>query len=229
MGQLESLDSDEGLAKRRHRHWYDRLMMLSDGVFAIAITILATEITPLMTPGASLAALWSSLTPQLDAYALSAVVICIFWLAHRRFMAMILTVDAPLTVITLVMLGLVALLPAATRLADRQHGSPYAMIIYGGLVIAIGLASAALWGYAALLANLASGEVSKAQRWFFFVLILLTPPFFLAITGTLQRPPPGVVPLTLVALFLIGWPMRLWISRRLEPARPREPKSEPES
>ena len=227
MGQLESLDSDEGLAKRRHRHWYDRLMMLADGVFAIAITILAAEITPLMTHGASLADLWASLTPQLDAYALSAIVICIFWLAHRRFMAMILTVDAPLTVITLAMLALVALIPAATRLADRQHGSPYAMIIYGGLVIAIGLASAALWGYAALLANLVSGEVSKAQRWFYFVLILLTPPFFLAITGTLQRPPPGMVPLTLVALFLIGWPMRVWIARRLESA-PRKPKTGPE-
>ena len=84
MGQLESLDSDEGLAKRRHRHWYDRLMMLADGVFAIAITILAAEITPLMTPGASLAALWASLAPQLDAYALSVVVISVYWLAHRQ-------------------------------------------------------------------------------------------------------------------------------------------------
>ena len=229
MGQLESLDSDEGLAKRRHRHWYDRLMMLADGVFAIAITILAAEITPLMTPGASLAALWASLAPQLDAYALSAVVICIFWLAHRRFMAMTLTVDAPLTVITLVMLALVALLPAATRLADRQHGSPHAMIIYGGLVVAIGLACAALWGYASLIANLVSDEVPKAQRWFFFLLILLTPPFFLAITGTLQRPPPGLVPLTLVFLFLIGWPMRMWIARRVEPRVTPGPKSEPES
>jgi uncharacterized membrane protein len=229
MGQLESLDSDEGLAKRRHRHWYDRLMMLSDGVFAIAITILATEITPLTTPGASLTALWSSLAPRLDAYALSVVVICIFWLAHRRFMAMILTVDAPLTVISLIMLALVALVPAATRMADLQHGSSPAMTIYGGLVIAIGIACAALWGYAALLANLVSDEVPKAQRWFFFALILLTPPFFLAITGTLQRPPPGAVPLTLVLLFLIGWPTRLWFARRLEPALSPGPESEPES
>jgi len=222
MGQLESLDTDEGLEKRRHRHWYDRLMMLSDGVFAIALTILAAEITPLMTPGASLDSLWAALVPQLDAYALSVVVICVFWLAHRRFMAMILTVDAPVTVLTLIMLALVALVPAATRLADRQHGSPYAMIIYGGLVVAIGFACAAMWGYAALAANLVSDEVSKAQRWFFFALILFTPPFFLAITGTLQRPPPGAVPLTLLLLFLIGWRTRVWITRRLggTPAKP---------
>jgi uncharacterized membrane protein len=166
--------------------------------------------------------------PQLDAYALSVVVICIFWLAHRRFMAMILTVDAPLTVITLVMLALVALVPAATRMADFQHGSSPAMTIYGGLVIAIGIACAALWGYAALLANLVSDEAPKAQRWFYFALILLTPPLFLAITGTLQRPPPGAVPMTLVLLFLIGWPTRLWFARRLEPAPSPRPESEPE-
>lgn len=218
MGQLESLDSSEDLARRRHRHWYDRLMMLADGVFAIAITLLAAEIVSPMQPGVSLEMLWSALGPQLDAYALSVLVISIFWLAHRRFMAMILTVDAPVTVITLVMLALVALIPAATRLADRQHGSPDVMLIYSGLVVAIGVACAAMWGYAALVAGLVSPEVTRAQRWFFFVLILFTPPFFLLLTAGLVRPPLGLVPATLAGLFLIGWRMRLWITRRLGPA-----------
>ena len=116
------------------------------------------------------------------------------------------------------MLGLVALIPAATRLADRQDGSPDVMLIYGGLVVAIGVTCAALWGYAALIADLVSKEVPKAQRWFFFILILLTPPFFLALTARIGRPPPGLVPTTLAVLFLVGWRMRVWISRRLEPA-----------
>jgi uncharacterized membrane protein len=155
--------------------------------------------------------------PQLDAYALSLIVISVFWLAHRRFMAMILTVDPPVTVITLVMLGLVALIPAATRLADRQHGSPDAMLIYGALMVTIGLACGAMWGYAALIADLVSKEVPKAQRWFFFILILLTPPVFLGLTAGFVRPPPGLIPATLAALFLAGWRMRLWLTRRLGP------------
>ena len=215
MGQLESLDSDEGLAKRRHRHWYDRLMMLADGVFAIAITLLAAEITPPTVTHGNLAQLWAAMQPQLDAYGLSVVVISVFWLAHRRFMAMILTVDAPVTVLTLVMLGLVALIPAFTRLAETQNGSPDAMLIYGALVVLIGFAVAAIWGYAALIADLVSGEVPKRQRWFFFLLMLFTPPLFLILTAVLGRPPPGAVPLTLIALFLIGWRMRLWVIRRL--------------
>jgi uncharacterized membrane protein len=217
MGWFQSQDGDGDLASRRHRHWYDRLMLLADGVFAIALTLLAADINPPMQPGASFATLWAALAPQLDAYALSAVVISIFWLAHRRFMAMIEAVDAPVTVITLVMLALVALLPVTTRLADRQHGSPDAMIIYSGLVVAIGLACAALWGYAALIAGLVAKEVTRAQRWFFFVLILFTPPFFLGLTAGLVRPPPGLVPAVLIGLFLIGWRMRLWFTARLGP------------
>jgi len=36
----------------------------------------------------------------------------------------------------------------------------------------------------------------------------------------LPRPWPGEIPLSLVALFLIGWPMRLWVVRRLTPEAP---------
>lgn len=216
-GQLESLDTDEGLARRRHRHWYDRLMMLSDGVFAIAITLLAANIT---VPSALIAqpvALWSVLASQLDAYALSFVVISVYWLAHRRFMAMILTVDAPVTILTLAMLGLVALLPAFTRLTHIQGGSPASMLIYGALVVAIGFSLALLWGYAALLAKLVSDEVSTPLRWFLFGLVLLTPPIFLLLTTVMtgRWAAPGAVPLILTGLFVIGWRMRMWVVRRL--------------
>ncbi len=214
-GQLETLDSDEGLERRRHRHWYDRLMMLADGVFAIAITFLAADIVSPSAPTPRLASLWAILAPQLDAYALSFVVISIYWLAHRRLMAMVLTVDAPVTVLTLAMLGLVALLPAFTRLTHVQLGSHASMIIYAGLVVAIGTALSAMWAYAALIANLVSAEVGVAQRWLFFLLVLLTPPFFLGLTIMLPTPGPGVIPASLGALFLIGWRMRLWVSRRM--------------
>jgi uncharacterized membrane protein len=190
-------------------------MMLSDGVFAIAITLLAADITPPTVIHGGVASLWAILAPQLDAYALSFVVISVYWLAHRRFMAMILTVDAPVTILTLAFLGLVALLPSFTRLTHVQVGSAASMLIYGGLVVAIGVALAAMWGYAALIAGLVSDEVPSLQRWYFFLLILLTPPFFLLLTRILPASTPGLIPLTLVVLFLIGASMRRWIVGRL--------------
>jgi uncharacterized membrane protein len=208
------LDADEGLERRRHRHWYDRLMMLADGVFAIAITFLAFDITVPASWDGGWATLWTHLRPILDTYAMSFLVIAIYWLAHRRFMAMILTVDAPITVLTLIMLGLIVLLPPATRLLSG-HDSPAARMAYGALVISIGLALAALWAYAGLVADRVSPEVSRKVRWFLLALILFTPSFFLALTMMLPHPVPGENPLLLAALFLIGWPMRLWVVRRL--------------
>jgi len=216
-GEPESLDVDEGLARRRHRHWFDRLIMLSDGVFAIAMTLLALDVHAPAGWDGRLASLWTTLIPQLEVYALSTIVIAVYWLAHRRFLTMILTVDAPVTVINLVMLALVALLPSATRLVDSHGSQRDVTLLYAGLVVAIGAALAALWGYAALVANLVSTEVSAGVRWFLLFLMVFTPAFFLLLTQALPSPPPpGAVPLTLVALFLVGWRMRLWVMRRLE-------------
>ena len=41
MSEPASLGTDEPLAERIGRHWFDRLIMPSDGVFAIAVTLLA--------------------------------------------------------------------------------------------------------------------------------------------------------------------------------------------
>ena len=219
-GEMESLDVDEGLARRRHRHWHDRLMMLCDGVFAIAITLLATEVRAPQVWSGDWAGLWGPLASQLDAYAMSFLVISIYWLAHRRFMAMIRIVDATTTVLTLIMLGLVALLPAATRLISTYSVHPLSQLVYGALVVAIGFAVGLLWGYAALVARVVSPEVSAGQRWFLLALIVLTPPFFLALTFAIPRPLPGEIPLILAALFLTGWRMRMWVMRRLQTPQP---------
>ena len=215
-GEPESLDTDESLERRRHRHGFDRLIMLSDGVFAIAMTLLALNFQIADTDAAGpLSKLWAALAPQIDAYALSFVVISIYWLAHKRFLTMIVTVDAPVTVINLVMLGLVALLPAATKLAHQPGPLADHMIIYGGLVVAIAISLASFWAYAALVANLVSAEVPRAERWFLFLLILFTPPFFLFLTSLLHNPAPGAVPIVLTALFLVGWRMRRWVLARI--------------
>jgi uncharacterized membrane protein len=216
-GEPESLDTNESLARRRHRHWYDRLIMLSDGVFAIALTLLALDVRAPAVWDGRLASLWNNLAPQLDAYALSAVVIGVYWLAHRRMMAAIVTVDAPLTVMNLVTLTLVALIPAATRLAHAHGPMLPSMLVYGSLVVAIGLSLAMFWGYAGLIAGLVSSEVPASLRWYYMFLMLFTPPFFLGLTTLLRNPAPGAVPIGLIVLFLVGWRLRLWLTGRLTP------------
>ncbi|HUO11645.1 MAG TPA: TMEM175 family protein [Caulobacteraceae bacterium] len=214
-GDSDLLDTTEGLEARRLRHWYDRLMMLADGVFAIAITFLAIDITNPPDWDGGWPSLLAHLAPQLDAYAMSFLVISIYWLAHRRFMSMILKVDAPVTILTLVMLGLVVLIPPATRLISAHGRVPTARLVYAGVVIAIGWGMGALWGYAALVGDLVSQEVSGRVRWFLLALIVITPPLFLVLTIAIPDVRPGEIPLVLTVLFLIGWRMRLWSVKRL--------------
>lgn len=204
---------DESLDAHQQKHWYERLMMLCDGVFAIAITLQAADLRVPRDWGGDWAGL--HLADQLNAYAMSFLVISIYWLAHRRFMATIRTVDAPITVLTLIMLGLVALLPAATRLISGYSDYGPSRLLYGGLVVAIGFSVGLLWGYAALVAGVVSSEVSLRQRCFLLLLIVFTPPFFLLVTFAIPRSAAGAVPLALAAMFLIGWRMRLWMLRRL--------------
>jgi uncharacterized membrane protein len=216
-GEPESLDTDESLERRQRRHAFDRIIMLSDGVFAIAMTLLAFDLRP-PARWTGVADLWAQMGQQLNAYAMSFVVISVYWLAHKRFMAMMLAVDAPVTVINLFVLALVALLPSTTQLAISQARWPQSMLFYGALVVSIGAVMAVLWGYASLKDGLVSPEVPPRVRWFLFALMLITPPLFLGLSQLIPNPSYGAVPAALVCLFVIGWRMRMWVLRRLEPA-----------
>jgi uncharacterized membrane protein len=213
MAEEDAGDGDAA-ERRRNRHWFDRLTMLSDGVFAIAATLLSLDVRGPRT-WRSLSELWAGLVPQLNGYVLSFLVIAVFWLAHRRFMAMVIRVDAPLTALTLVMLGLVGLVPGATHIS---LGQSYAtgMLLYAILIVLIGVSMAAIWGYAALIADLVPPEIPRSARWFQLVLIAFTAPLFLFLTGEMPLPAAGWAPVMLAGLFLIGWRMRLWVLKRLE-------------
>lgn len=202
----------------RQSHWFDRVVMLSDGVFAIAITLLAFDIRG-PARWTTLADIWAALAPQLDMYALSFLVISVYWLAHRRFMAMIVHVDAAATVLNLIFLSLVTLLPAATKLVHGGGPTEGAMVVYSALVVGIGAALACLWGYAGLIGGLVQPDVIRPVRWFLLVLIVLTPPLFLFLVSGFRNPPYFVVPLALAMLFVVGWPLRLFVLHRLQAKR----------
>jgi uncharacterized membrane protein len=210
------MDTDEKtLDDLRQRHWFDRVIMLSDGVFAIAITLLAFDLHG-PASWATASDVWAALAPQLDAYALSFIVISVYWLAHRRFMSMIVRVDAPATVLNLIFLALITLLPAATKMVHGSGPVEASIQIYSWLVIAIGVALGCLWGCAGLVANLVQKDVIRPVRWFLLALILLTPPLFLFLVSGFRNPPYGLVPLLLALLFLIGWPLRLLVLHQLQ-------------
>ena len=163
MAEIETLTVDEPLAERIERHNFDRLLMLSDGVFAIAITLLALELRPPEHWVGGLDALATAMWRPLFGYSAGFLIIGGFWIVHRRLFAKLRRVDALATVLALVLLFLIALVPGVAMLV-AQHGPARSMLIYLLMVAAISLAQLALWTYSALIADLADPSLDRSAR-----------------------------------------------------------------
>ncbi len=176
-GGLEDVDTDEPLAARLRRHGFDRLIMLSDGVFAIAVTLAAIEIKP-RGPWSSPAELWTALRLPLYAYAISFTVIAIYWSAHRDTFARLRRVDTTVTLLTLLLLFFTAVLPATTQLL-YERGNAAGVQVYAVSVMLCGFAQAALWGYVSLRRGLQVAGLSRAYLAVRWLTALIVPCYFL--------------------------------------------------
>ncbi|MBE1160812.1 TMEM175 family protein [Dyella acidiphila] len=146
-----------------HQRHFDRLVMLSDGVFAIALTLSAVELRPEALPGQTVVQVWGK---PLAVYFLSFFLIGIVWMRHRRTLAHLYRVDTPITLMSLLLLSLVALVPVFVRvlLEGLSDSAANGMLIYSLSLVAIYLCLAAGWFYAAFIRHLAP-SVPRVRAW----------------------------------------------------------------
>ena len=129
-----------------------RLEAFSDGVIAIAITLLVLQIrVPHVENGSLLDALLQQ-WPSYVAFVISFVVIGIMWVSHHSMFERIVRVDRGLLFVNLALLLGIAFLPFPTALlADyvREGGqnSHIAAAIYSGTMVFIGLAFMGMWAH----------------------------------------------------------------------------------
>jgi uncharacterized membrane protein len=164
MSEPESLATTEALDEHIRRHSYDRLLMLSDGIFAIATTLAALNVR-IPAHSASFAALLAASSRSLVAYALSFAIAGVFWGSNRNLFARLRRVDGPLTILTLALLCLIALIPATISTLYLQGGGEAGFHLYGWTMFACGIVNLCMWAYAASRADLMIEGVSKRDRW----------------------------------------------------------------
>ena len=155
-----------------------RLEAFSDGVFAIAITLLVIELRPPVVEGSELAgALWD-LWPSYFAYFVSFVTIGVFWLNHHRVFTQVQAVDGPLLLLNLHLLLWVALIPFPTAvvadyLAEGGDGARTALVLYSAVFFLAGIAFGLLFGWITrdtrLLERPPSPGVVRAARFRFML------------------------------------------------------------
>ncbi|MGW7102081.1 TMEM175 family protein [Streptomyces sp. NPDC054883] len=118
-----------------------RVLALSDGVFAIAMTLLALDVTlPAGLDPAGFADALGEVVPNLWAYALSFVVIAAFWRGHHQVFQYVREVDGTVVKLGLLNLGLIALMPFPTTLLAEYGDQPQSVAVYSGAAAAIGAA-----------------------------------------------------------------------------------------
>lgn len=153
-------ESDGGLS---------RVEAFSDGVFAIAITLLVLQIE-LPSDLASGADLWQSLKDQsgdLLAFAISFAVIGRFWVAHHQFVRQLSALDGGLIGYNLVLLAFVVLVPFFSQVLGEYGDFSLASILYAGNLVALSVTHALIYGHAlnrGLVRPEARREIASGRR-----------------------------------------------------------------
>lgn len=142
----------------------NRLETFSDGVFAIAATLLVLEFS--FKTGRYAAPLGHQLVhnwhPYL-AYTTSFLTIAIIWINHHHVMETIARVDRTFLFINALLLLVVAFIPFPTRLVAEALGEPAAAYTYGGTLLLMALVFNVLWTYARGKGRLIRADMPEAN------------------------------------------------------------------
>ncbi len=209
--------SRERTVRRREENEveFSRIVAFSDGVFAIAITLLVLNLSvPEHIHGDDLnEVLWEQ-RQDLIAYAISFAVIGRFWVVHHRFFSSVVGFDGRLLGLNLFYLGWIALFPFSAQVFGDHAGDAAAIVLY-----ALNLAGITLVGMLmatdarrAGLAKMPPEEAREGQR----RALVIAAVFLASIPVALLDP--HVAPLLWLALFFDS------IGRRVSRRRSSQPQ-----
>ena len=143
-----------------------RIESLSDGVFAIAMTLLIFQLkVPAVAIDASPAVLIEGVTalwPQAACFALSFITAGSLWIAHRGQFHYIRRTDRPLLWINIIFLLFVSTIPFITALLGQYPTYTFAVILYGVSMVLTVLTLWFHWFYATRKHRLTGAHLSEA-------------------------------------------------------------------
>jgi uncharacterized membrane protein len=126
-----------------------RVLALSDGVFAVVITLLVLEIhVPELTQGHALAEALAEVRPSFNAFVVTFILTGMYWLGHRDLFALIRRTNRGLVWLNILYLLPICLLPFGASLLGPYGREPTALHIYGLVLVAIAVMRVMIWWYA---------------------------------------------------------------------------------
>jgi uncharacterized membrane protein len=126
-----------------------RVEAFSDGVFAIAITLLVLEIKVPEDQGDRLWSALGTMWPSYAAYVVTFLIIGVMWVNHHTVFQYIARVDRTLLFLNLVLLMGVAALPwpaaVVASYLREGNGAQVALVVYGLFMVFHALVFQAMW------------------------------------------------------------------------------------
>jgi uncharacterized membrane protein len=146
-----------------------RLEAFSDGVIAIAITLLVLDLRVPAPGGAALSQKLGHEWPSYVAYGVSFITIGIIWINHHAMVARLRHVDHSVLILNLLLLLTIGLLPFTTALLAEylreSNGQRLAAAVYGGSFLLMAIAFVVMQSH--LLdrrRHLLQGALSREER-----------------------------------------------------------------
>jgi len=142
--------------ERKHPPWssfnrdLSRLLALSDGIFAFAMTLL---VLGLVVPAgfgskSDVVAYLKGLWPEFLAYLLGFLVIYLYWRQHGQVFRYVVSFDWTISNLNMLFLLFVAMMPFLTILLAAAGQARFVVWLYAGIQVAAGLTLLELWTYA---------------------------------------------------------------------------------
>jgi uncharacterized membrane protein len=165
----------------------ERINGLSDGVFAIVITLLVLELkVPELKADVVreyLPHTLKEMLPTIISHSISFIVLGIYWVGHHNMFMHIKRHDRVLLWLNIIFLMFVASMPFPTGLVVRYGQERIAIIIYAATLIAAGLMLDLIWLYATRERRLVSPDLTDEFVNFVHRRVLLAPAVYLVAIG----------------------------------------------
>jgi uncharacterized membrane protein len=150
------------MADRKEEHDHSlstkRIEAFSDGVIAIAMTLLVLDLKVPATPDLS------EIGPQFTSFVLSFFVVCIFWVNHHQFFHILDKATRKLLWLNNLLLFWICFIPFPTAFLGRYPTHVLAVMLYGAVLCAAAVSFSLMTHYAMFKGNLMERHVGMEER-----------------------------------------------------------------
>lgn len=155
-----------------------RLEALTEGVYAIAMTIMVLDLKIPHATVTSSDRLWAMLTAQSGtfiSYAVSFALLGLFWIIHNKQMHHVRAVDTIFLWLNLLSLACISLVPYTTSLQRVDLQDRVSQALFAVNLFVLGMANASAWFYASRKADILDSSLNEAVVRHVFRMNLLVP------------------------------------------------------